>query len=513
MKNVLEYLEASALGSPDKIAVKDDKESCTYSELLNISKALGFLLSSHIHHEKPVAVMLKKSVLTLEMFFGSVYAGGFYSLIDPDFPVPRIRNILSVLEPEAVITSDEYLDKLKESGYEGNIFIGTELRSSAALQDPDSEELRKSLSVIREKQSPSAPLYCNFTSGSTGVPKGVLVGHASVISFIDSFTELFNITGEDIIGNQAPFDFDVSVKDIYSCMKCGATMVIIPTAFFRLPNGVMDLLDDNKVTTLIWAVSALVLLNRLHEFMYKIPSCINKVLFSGEEMPPKHLADWMNVYPDAEFVNLYGPTEVTCNCSYYRVPKNIQPEEKLPAGFTFPGKTITLLGDDGNIIPNDSEEIIGEICVGGNELALGYYRNPEVTNAAFIESTDSDGSVNRLYKTGDLGYWKDGLLYFAGRRDFQIKHNGHRIELEEIERALNSLPEILQACCIYDEARYRIIAFCTGTNDKKLIVEGLKKTLPDYMLPNIYKFMDELPLTKNGKIDRNNLRSLVTAKG
>ena len=124
-----------------------------------------------------------------------------------------------------------------------------------------------------------------------------------------------------------------------------------------------------------------------------------------------------------------------------------------------------------------------------------------------------DGSVNRLYKTGDLGYWKDGLLYFAGRRDFQIKHNGHRIELEEIERALNSLPEILQACCIYDEARYRIIAFCTGTNDKKLIVEGLKKILPDYMLPNIYKFMDELPLTKNGKIDRNNLRSLVTAKG
>ncbi len=512
MKNVLEYLEASAARLPEKTAVTDDKESCTYSGLLSISRGTGYLLTSHVKCEKPVAVMIKKSVLTLELFFGTVYAGGFYSLIDPDFPVERIKNILSVLKPEVVITSDEYTDKLKESGFTGQVLIGTALREAALKVDPYSGEVRTVLDDIRSAQSSAAPLYCNFTSGSTGVPKGVLVGHASVISFIDSFTEMFGITEEDVIGNQAPFDFDVSVKDIYSCMKLGASMVIIPTSYFRLPNGVMDMLEDNKVTTLIWAVSALVLLNRLHEFMYKIPPCINKVLFSGEEMPPKHLSDWMEVYPDAEFVNLYGPTEVTCNSSYYRIDRDNAVEGKLPAGRTFPGKIVNLINDAGEIIPVDNEETVGEICVSGDELALGYYNNPEVTDDAFVQMKLSGGNTVRTYKTGDLGYWKDGLLYFAGRKDFQIKHNGHRIELEEIERALNSLPELQQACCIYDEDRYRIIAFCTGSNDKKAIVEGLKKILPEYMLPNIYKFMDELPLTKNGKIDRNNLRSLIAAK-
>ena len=221
------------------------------------------------------------------------------------------------------------------------------------------------------------------------------------------------------------------------------------------------------------------------------------------------IGDWMEVYPNAEFVNLYGPTEVTCNSSYYRIDRDNMVEGKLPAGRTFPGKIVNLINDAGEMIPVDSEETVGEICVSGDELALGYYNNPEVTGAAFVQMKLSDGNVVRTYKTGDLGYWKDGLLYFAGRKDFQIKHNGHRIELEEIERALNSLPELQQACCIYDEERYRIIAFCTGSNDKKAIVEGLKKILPEYMLPNIYKFMDELPLTKNGKIDRNNLRELM----
>ena len=503
MKIVLEYLEATAKRLPNKMAVTDGEESCTFEELRSSSSRIGRILCEYITPSKPVAVMMKKSTKTLQIFLGIVYAGGFYCLLDPDFPDERHSSQLKTLSPELIITEPETLDKVKRLGYKGNVITTDDLfeiiKTTNEMAERDTEE-------ASEADTATAPLYCNFTSGSTGVPKGVLVGHASVISFIDTFTELFGITENDVIGNQAPFDFDVSVKDIYSCLKTGATMVIIPTAYFRFPNNVMDMLEKYEVTTLTWAVSALVLLNRLHEFMYKVPPKINKILFSGEEMPAKHLKDWMDQYPEAEFVNLYGPTEITCNCSYYRIDRASVPE-KLPIGHVFPGKEIYLIDEKGRIIPESETETIGEICVAGNELALCYYKNEEATSNAFVQIE----GIGRVYKTGDLGFRKDGLLHFAGRRDFQIKHNGHRIELEEVERAMNSLQGIGQACCLYDAVKYRIVAFYTGDSDaecpdRKQIVAGLKNKLPEYSLPNIYKYKEELPLSKNGKIDRNALR-------
>ena len=512
MKNVLEYLEQTAARLPDKMAVTDGEEACNFSELQRDSARIGRILSDYIEPSEPVAVMMKKSTKTLRIFLGTVYAGGFYCLLDPDFPDERHKSQLETLSPKVIVTESGTLEKIERLGFKGTVILTDELFAKIAALSDDATEL-----PINKSIDPAAPLYCNFTSGSTGVPKGVLVGHASVISFIDTFTELFNITENDVIGNQAPFDFDVSVKDIYSSLKTGATMVIIPTAYFRFPNNVMDMLEKYEVTTLTWAVSALVLLNRLHEFMYKVPPKINKILFSGEEMPAKHLKDWMDQYPDAEFVNLYGPTEITCNCSYYRIDRKDVPE-KLPIGHVFPGKEIYLVADDGRVIPESETDTIGEICVAGNELALGYYNNPEATAKAFVTL---DG-IGKVYRTGDLGYRKDGLLHFAGRHDFQIKHNGHRIELEEIERAMNSLTGIMQACCLYDSAKYRIVVYYStekttsqdstadgGVLDKKQIVAGLKQKLPEYMLPNVYKPMDELPLSKNGKIDRNKLRELL----
>lgn len=502
MKNVLEFLENTAKRLPNKMAVTDGTEDCTFEELRATSARIGTVLSEYISAGEPVAVMMKKSTKTLQIFLGTVYAGGFYCLLDPDFPDERHKNQLATLEPKVLIAEAETLEKIERLGFEGTVITKDELFEKIAGVDE--------LTITDySDDGTTLPLYCNFTSGSTGIPKGVLVGHASVISFIDTFTELFGITEEDVIGNQAPFDFDVSVKDIYSSLKTGATMVIIPTAYFRFPNNVMDMLEKYEVTTLTWAVSALVLLNRLHEFMYKVPPKINKVLFSGEEMPAKHLADWMAQYPDAKFVNLYGPTEITCNCSYYPIDKENVPE-KLPIGNVFPGKEIYLIDESGKIIPESETETVGEICVAGNELALCYYNNEEATAKAF---TEIDG-IGRVYKTGDLGFRKDGLLHFAGRRDFQIKHNGHRIELEEVERAMNSLPGIGQACCIYDSAKYRIVVYYTGSAgtecpDRKQIVAGLKEKLPEYMLPNIYKYMEELPISKNGKVDRNQLRSLL----
>ena len=533
MKNVLEYLEQTASCLPDKLAVADGTDERTFKQLKEESYTIGSILKGYIEPGMPVAVMMKKCVSVYEVFLGTVYAEGFYCLLDPDFPEERLGNMIRTLAPEVIVVEEKNLEKLQSIGYQGEVLTIEELTEKAEQLKDDASIIEQIGKGCNKDIALNSPLYCNFTSGSTGVPKGVLVGHTSVISFIDDFAPMFGITEEDVIGNQAPFDFDVSVKDIYSSLKTGATLVIIPTAYFRFPKQVMDLLEQYQVTNLTWAVSALVLLNRLHMFMYKVPQSIKRVLFSGEEMPAKHLKDWMEQYPDAEFVNLYGPTEITCNCTYYRIDNNNVPE-KLPIGYEFPHKTILLMDDEGKIIPETELNKTGEICVAGNELALCYYNNEEATNKAFV---DVDG-YGRVYKTGDLGFRADGMLHFAGRKDFQIKHNGHRIELEEIERAMNGLDLVGQACCIYDIEKYRIVAFYTDSKEgsiddsidnstaedkeaalkkkaaelKKEIVAGLKDKLPEYMIPNVFRYLEEMPLSKNGKVDRNYLRSVVSGK-
>lgn len=161
------------------------------------------------------------------------------------------------------------------------------------------------------------PLYINFTSGSTGTPKGVAVCHRSVIDFIGSFTSIFGITQDDVLANQAPFDFDVSVKDVYGGLATGATVQMIPREFFSVPVNLMDFLVEREVTVCTWAVSAMCFVSMMGGFDYRVPTTIREVIFSGEPMPPKQLAVWRAALPDATFVNVYGPTEVTCNCTYH----------------------------------------------------------------------------------------------------------------------------------------------------------------------------------------------------
>lgn len=527
MKNVLEYLEESFHRHPDKLAARDERTSCTYRELITEAKNIGIkLVGKMTEYEgeaglkpvdsqcrapsiiaqgesKSVVVFMEKGVAALKAFMGILYAGCFYTLVDTSFPAERIRQIFHTLENRVVITERQYEAFLRETGYQGEILC----MDDNAYIGEGGKTGNELLARIRQQATDTDPVYCNFTSGSTGIPKGVLICHRSIIDFIDCFTRLFHITGEDVIGNQAPFDFDVSVKDIYSALKTGATLVIIPRSHFMFPNRVVDMLDETGVTTLIWAVSALCLLNRLHAFKYKVPSRINKVLFSGEVMPVKQLNAWREYYPDALFVNLYGPTEITCNCTYYVLDRTFSEEDVLPIGAAFPNKKVFLLDDDNREITNARPFTQGELCVAGTSLALGYYNDSEMTAAAFVQNPLQPHYPEIIYRTGDLAYWNDErLLCFAGRKDFQIKHMGHRIELEEVERALGGVSIIESACCFFDEEKSRVIACYTGTDDKKKIVEEMRRRVPDYMVPNVFLYMDRLPLTKNGKTDRGFLK-------
>lgn len=499
MTNVLEYLEHAAKRSPSKTAVQDPDKSCTYAELLQSAQAVGSAVCGLVPPRSPVIVFTEKSVDALTAFMGIVYAGCFYVMVNPEHPASRIAQILSVTDARLVLTDEAHMGKLKESGYTRAVhsiesLLGTPIRPGRLAQ-------------IRTGSADTDPLYCNFTSGSTGVPKGVLVSHRSVIDFISYFTELFHITGEDVIGNQAPFDFDVSVKDIYSCFSTGAKLVIIPKKMFSIPIQLLDYLCEHKVTTLIWAVSALCMITTLKGFTYRVPQTVNKVLFSGEAMPVRHLNQWRKYLPDALYVNLYGPTEITCNCTYYVVEREFAKDESLPIGRPFPNERVFLLDETDNLIT--APEQTGEVCVAGTALALGYYNAPQQTAKAFVQNPLNRTYPETIYRTGDLAYYNaDGDLVFAGRKDFQIKHMGHRIELEEIERSMGSCQGVVRACCVFDAKRNRIVAFYVGETEKDALYAELAAKLPVYMIPSVFHKMESLPVTPNGKLDRKLLLSM-----
>lgn len=500
IQNILRFLEESTENHPDKRAFADEHADLTYKELLSLSRRIGSVLGKRTRPRRPVPVLTEKNVFALASFMGIVHAGCFYIYLDSSQPSGRLNRILDTLQADLMIADRTSLETAGNITFSGEILDLEFLKSLTR-----NEEDPVLLASIRGQTLDTDPLYGIFTSGSTGVPKGVVVCHRSVIDFFEHFTEIFCITSDDIIGNQAPFDFDVSVKDIYSTLKAGATMEIIPKRLFSIPTKLLDYLCDRKITTAIWAVSALCIITTLKGFTYRVPAHLNKILFSGEVMPVKHLNIWRSYLKDAVFVNLYGPTEITCNCTYYVVDKEFEPGSAVPIGTPFPNEHVFLLDDEDRLVTEPG--ISGELCVAGTALALGYYRNPERTAAAFVQNPLNQAYPETIYRTGDLAcYGTDGLLYFQSRKDFQIKHMGHRIELGEIEAAMESVEGVDRAVCIFLEEKNKIEAFYVGNADKRQIVIGLESRLPRYMFPNIYKCLPDFPITKNGKVDRQALR-------
>ncbi|MBP7349590.1 MAG: amino acid adenylation domain-containing protein [Butyrivibrio sp.] len=499
-RNILVWLESSAEKYPTNIAFGDVKEEVTYTDLKNRARIIGSFLAERVKPCSPVAFYLEKSCLAMCGMLGAVYVRGFYSVLDIRQPHTRTEKTLDVLKPAVILTDRTNFENALTFAEKAPVFCLEDILQQGVVCEDK-------LQNIRRTAMDTDPLYVNFTSGSTGTPKGVTVCHRSVIDFIECFVSTFQIRESDVIGNQAPFDFDVSVKDIYSAMMTGARVQIIPREFFSAPISLMDYLFAHQVTVLIWAVSAMCFVSIMNGLSYKVPEKVRMIMFSGEVMPIKHLKVWQKYLPDALYVNLYGPTEITCNCTYHILERVYEDTETIPAGVPFENEKVFLLDEhDREVIQSGTE---GEICVSGTCLALGYYNDPERTAQAFMQNPLNPFYHERMYRTGDIGkYDAAGKLVYVSRKDFQIKHLGHRIELGEIEMAAMSGNGVTRACCIYDTVKKRIILFCTGICDGKELLKELRESLPPFMLPNSVHMLDEMPLNKNGKIDRKQLMDI-----
>ncbi|MEG0328253.1 MAG: AMP-binding protein [Erysipelothrix sp.] len=495
MKNITQYLELTTMLYGNKKAIVCENKSLTYNEYLNHAQSSGTVFSKIMVPKSPIIIFMEKGPEALSLFMGVAYARCFYIFIDPKQHEGRIQQILDISNAKLMITHESRLPSTVH-------FSGKTMNYQDIIsKEPDKIALDK----IQSSALDTDPLYCNFTSGTTGVPKGVIVSHGSVIDFIDEFTPIFKITHNDIIGNQAPFDFDVSVKDIYSALSTGATLVVIPKKYFSVITSLMDYLVDNQVTTLIWAVSALSMLVQFKGLSYKVPTDVNKIMFSGEKMPLPILKKLQKALPESIYVNLYGPTEITCNCTYEFIPTSLSDDYVMPIGKSFVNEEVFLLDETNRLIVDYEKK--GEICVIGRCLALGYYNNPEQTEKHFVQNPLNKVYPERMYRTGDLGYkMSDDKFYYAGRKDFQIKHMGHRIELEGIEVMAYQNTSVHQACCFYIEEKHQIILCYCGSIEATELKKYFIESVESYMVPTIIKQFESLPLNNNGKLDRKQIR-------
>ena len=497
--NILEYLEKTAPRLPDKIAYSDGTDHLTFGALHSAARAIGSALLSEGFSGEPIAILMKKHPKEIAAFYGTVYAGCFYVPLDPDMPVHRMELILESVGARAIIADEKGSKLAQKLSFDGRVLDYETLASHT--------EDGGALHAVREKQIDTDPIYIVFTSGSTGIPKGVVACHRSVLDYVEALCDALEFGEDTVFANQTPLFFDAPLKELMPVIKFGATAYLVPKKYFSFPMKLCDFLNEHKINTVCWVVSALTMISSMGVLQTNPPKYLHTVAFGSEVFPLRQYELWRAALPNARFFNLYGPTEATGMSCYWRAERALEAGEAIPVGRPFRNTGLLLVGEDGRAVKQGET---GEIYLRGTCVTLGYYNNPEKTGEAFVQNPLQSAYPETVYRTGDLGYVNaHGELVFVCRKDAQIKHMGHRIELGEIEAAASECGEVTRACAIYDKDAQKIRLYYTGSIEPEALVDRLREYLPRYMLPSVCRQLDRMPLTPNGKLDRRTLSEMA----
>jgi amino acid adenylation domain-containing protein len=497
---VTEYLDATAARLPDKLAFSDTKVSLTFAELRRKSRSAGTFLARRGLFKQPVVVAMERGASCVPAFLGAAYSGNFYAPLDVETPPERVAKILEKLRPAAIVVDPRSRDSLVKAGAdEQMVYLYDELSGV-----PIDERL---LAAAAEKQIDADLLYVLFTSGSTGVPKGVAITHRGVIDYTEMLTETFGYDERAVFGQTVPFTFDSSILYIYSVIRNGCADRIIPKVCFSFAGKMVDFLNENEITHIYWVPTSYNIVAKSGIFDKRAPRYLKWCGFVGEVMPNSVLNIWRKAVPNAHYANLFGPTEIAGTCSYFKVNREFSDDEPLPIGEPYRNVDVFLLTEDGHEA-NPGE--IGEICVRSSKIGFGYYNDPELTAKAFTQNPLNAAYPESIYRTGDLAHYNErGELMYDGRKDFQIKHAGHRVELGEIEVAAGSVDGVETCGCVYDGEYQKIVLFYSGAAEAREIKDALKSKVQPYMIPADVRKLDTLPKTSSGKISRTDLKAML----
>ncbi len=487
--HLLDRIDHWGRAVPERLAHRAHGRTLTYGELLVQSERLAAWLSREFGASRaPVAVHGHKEPEMLVAFLAAVKSGRPYVPIDLSIPEQRVARIVAGAEAATTLTPE---------------------RVAAIVAEPTVAE-----AAPRRRVEGDDAFYILFTSGSTGEPKGVEITLANLTHFVDWMLaeQRFSEAGETFL-NQAPFSFDLSVMDLYPSLVTGGTLCSITKEEIANLKLLYQALAASEVSTWVSTPSFAQMCCIERTFAQPMLPALRRFLFCGETLAPETAAQLLERFPQAEVWNTYGPTEATVATTSIRIDRvALAAHPTLPVGAAMPGTRVVILGESGTRVPEGER---GEIVIAGPNVSPGYLRRPDLTAKAFFTL---DGQ--RAYRTGDWGRERETQIFFEGRMDSQVKVNGYRIELGDLEANLRALPEIADAVVlpVMKESRIDSLAAIvvlagakTGSDFEMAatIKKSLGVRLPAYMIPRKFRFVEAFPMTANGKADRRKLAELL----
>lgn len=518
-----DLVSRQAARTPDADALVFGDAKLSYRDLDSQSNRLGRLLTSiGCCPGDRVCLFMPKGIDAIIGMLGVLKAGAMYVPMDLESPAARVRRIIDACDPKAVLAAPEGSRLLDE------LFAQPEFDTHVVAAAPEPLTGKHFATTIgyselpkfsAEKPRPdvvhTGPAHILFTSGSTGMPKGVVITHENIIAFVNWATEYFGIGPGERISGHPPLHFDLSTFDIFGTLTRGATLYLVPPQLNLLAPKLAQWIRTSRLTQWFSVPSVLTYMTNFDVVRENDFPDMKRLLWCGEVLPTPTLIYWMRRLPHVSFTNLYGPTEATIASSYYTV-EHCPTDEKadIPIGTACSGEELLLLDEQ---MQHTVGNNIGDLYIRGAGLSLGYWRDEEKTTAAFVQNPGSRDRTDRIYRTGDLGRRDDnGLFRYVGRADSQIKSRGHRIELGEVETALNALG-CARECAVVgaNMGGFEGVAICCAyvpMEDADITPVSLRRNLssllPRYMLPAHWKEFEALPKNANGKIDRSKIREL-----